>query len=52
LEPCVGRLKVKKWLKEGCSEHVAATPGMKLSKLFIERPLDKQSRDLLDLGRK
>jgi hypothetical protein len=53
ISPCVGRLKVKEWLKERHSEHWAAAPGMKQSKHFIGRPSDnKLSRDLMDLDRK
>jgi hypothetical protein len=52
VSPCVGRLKVKDWLKERHSEHWAATPGMRQSVLFIGRPSDELSRDLLALDKK
>jgi hypothetical protein len=49
---CVGRLKVKKWLKEKHSKHWATMPGMKQPKLLLGNPSDKLSRDLMALDRK
>jgi hypothetical protein len=50
--PCIGRLKVKEWLKEGHSKHWAAAPGMRQSKLFIGWPSDILFRGLSALDRK
>jgi hypothetical protein len=50
--PCVGKHKVKDWLKERHSKHCAATPSMRKSKLFTGMPSDKPSRDLMALDRK
>jgi hypothetical protein len=52
ISPCVGRVKIKKWLTKVHSEYWAAMPGMRLSKLFIEGPWEKLSRNVLALDRK
>jgi hypothetical protein len=42
--PCVGRLKIKEWLKKMNSKHWAATAGLRRHmKPFIGRPFDEQS---------
>jgi hypothetical protein len=47
-----GGVKVKIWLQERHSKHWVATLGMRQSKLFSGRPLDKLTRDLLASDRK
>jgi hypothetical protein len=49
VSPCVGRLKVKEWLRERYSEHWAAAPGMRHSKFFIGRPSGELCWDLMVL---
>jgi hypothetical protein len=50
--PYVGRPKIKEWLIKKHSEYWAAALGVRQSKLFIEDPLEKISKDLLASHRK
>jgi hypothetical protein len=50
--PCVGRLKVKEWLKETHSKQWATVPSMRQLKLFIGKPSNKLSRDLMAMDKK
>jgi hypothetical protein len=41
VSPCVGRLRVKEWLKDRHSKHWTPAPSMRQLTLFTERPSDK-----------
>jgi hypothetical protein len=52
ISPCVGRLMIKGWLTKRHLKYLAATPGLRQSKLFTERHLKKLFMDLLALDKK